>query len=142
MYTKTIEKNVNLTENFVLKDGRVVIIKRLRKEDYEKNNNYEFVHDWLNSVNTFLGLEFNKEDIENDEYDAILKINFVDDDKTKRADININDHLVRIDQEKKTYEKNIDAWIEEENNFPSTNILTQNIFWNFNFLNFLKVIFL
>ena len=57
------------------------------------------------------------EDIQDNVYDATLKINFVDDDKTKRADININDHLVRIDQEKKTYEKNIDDWIEEDNNF-------------------------
>jgi len=57
------------------------------------------------------------EDIQDNDYDATLKINFVDDEQTKRADINMNDHLVRIDQEEKTYEKNVDAWIEEDNNF-------------------------
>ena len=56
-----------MTEKFELKDGRVVIIKRLMKEDYVKDNNYEFVHNWLRSVNQFLGLEFNKEDLKNDE---------------------------------------------------------------------------
>ena len=58
---------MDLNEKFELKDGRIVIIKRVRREDYEKNNNYEYVHGWLNSVNTFLGLEFNEEDLENDE---------------------------------------------------------------------------
>ena len=56
-----------MIEKFELKDGRSVIIKRLAKEDYEKDNNYEFVHGWLNKVNKYLGLEFNKEDMENDE---------------------------------------------------------------------------
>jgi len=57
------------------------------------------------------------DDIMDDEYDAFIKIEFVDDEKTKRADLNINDHLVRIYQEKKIYEKNIDNWIEDGNNF-------------------------
>lgn len=57
------------------------------------------------------------DDILDDEYDSFIRIRFVDDEKTKRADLNINDHLVRIDQKKKTYDKNIDSWIEEDNNF-------------------------
>ncbi len=57
------------------------------------------------------------EDIEDDEYDSFVRIEFVDDKDTKRLDLNINDHLVRIDQEKKEYSKNIDDWIEEGNNF-------------------------
>ncbi len=56
-------------------------------------------------------------DIEDGDYDAFIRIEFVDDENTKKADLNINDHLVRIDQEKKTYEKNINSWIEEDNNF-------------------------
>jgi len=58
---------MGFNEEFKLKDGRKVIIKRLRREDYEKDNNYKFVHDWLRSVNTFLGLEFNEKDIKQDE---------------------------------------------------------------------------
>jgi len=58
---------MDLNQEFELKDGRKVLIKRLRREDYEKKNNYKYVHDWLRSVNTFLGLEFNEEDLEQDE---------------------------------------------------------------------------
>jgi len=57
------------------------------------------------------------EDLEDNEYDSFLRIEFVDDSDRKRADLNINDHLIRIDQKKKDYEKNINAWIEEDNNF-------------------------
>jgi len=55
-----------MIEKFVLKDGQSVIIKRLLREDYEKNNNYEFVHDWLHQVNKYLLLEFEKETLEQD----------------------------------------------------------------------------
>ncbi len=57
------------------------------------------------------------EDIEDGEYDAFIRIEFVDDEKTKKLDLNINDHLVRINQDDKTYDRNIDDWIEEGNNF-------------------------
>jgi len=57
------------------------------------------------------------EDIEDDKYDAFVRIRFVDDEDTKRADLNINDHLTRIDQKKKDYEKNINGWLEKDNNF-------------------------
>ncbi len=36
------------------------------KEDYEKNNNYEFAHTWLRKVNKYLSLEFSMETIEQD----------------------------------------------------------------------------
>ena len=51
-------------EEFKLKDGRIVNIKRLTMEDYDADNGYEYVHDWLNKVNKFLNLEFEKEDLE------------------------------------------------------------------------------
>jgi len=51
-------------EEFKLKDGRIVNIKKLTMEDYDADNNYEYVHDWLNKVNTYLALEFEKEDLE------------------------------------------------------------------------------
>jgi len=55
-----------MNEKFKLKDGRIVEIKRLTVEDYRINNNYEYVHDWMNQVNEFLALEFEKEDLEKD----------------------------------------------------------------------------
>jgi hypothetical protein len=57
------------------------------------------------------------EDIQDEKYDSFLKIDFVDDTTRKRADLNMNDHLVRIDQDKKDYNRNINNWIEEGNNF-------------------------
>ena len=53
-------------EEFKLKDGRIVEIKKLTMEDYRLENNYEYIHDWLNRVNKFLALEFEKEDLEKD----------------------------------------------------------------------------
>ncbi len=62
-------ENFKILEEFRLKDGRVVLIKRLSIEDYEKNNNYEFTHNWLNQVNKYLLGEFEKEDLQgNKEY--------------------------------------------------------------------------
>jgi GNAT superfamily N-acetyltransferase len=55
-----------MIEEFTLKDGRNVIIKRLNIEDYEKNQNYEFVHSWLNEVSQYLAREFPPEDLERD----------------------------------------------------------------------------
>jgi len=55
-----------MIKEFILKDGRKVIIKKLTIEDYKKDNNYEFVHSWINQVNKYLNAEFNKEDLERD----------------------------------------------------------------------------
>ncbi|MFH2028664.1 MAG: hypothetical protein ABIJ08_05970, partial [Nanoarchaeota archaeon] len=46
-----------------------------------------------------------------------MKVMFVDDTDRKRADLNINGHLYRIDQYDKTFEREIMNWIEEDNNF-------------------------
>ncbi|MFX1396469.1 MAG: GNAT family N-acetyltransferase [Promethearchaeota archaeon] len=50
-------------ELFQLKNGRKVSIKRLFKDDYEKNNNYTFVYNWLHDVNKYLSLNFEKKDL-------------------------------------------------------------------------------
>ena len=55
--------------------------------------------------------------IEDGDLDVILTIEFVSDDENKRADLNINDHLSSLDQEKKFFSKNIRNIIEEGNNF-------------------------
>ncbi len=57
------------------------------------------------------------EEIEDRDKDAILTIEFVDDDKNKKADLNINDRLRTIDQDERIYTKNINDFIEEGNNF-------------------------
>ena len=60
---------MNMIEHFELKDGRVIEIKILTREDYEQNNNYEYVHNWHHQVNTYLNYEFNPENLERDRKD-------------------------------------------------------------------------
>ncbi len=55
-----------MIERFRLKDNRIVVIKYLTKEDYDRDHNYEFVHSWLHEVSKYLNAEFNKEDLEKD----------------------------------------------------------------------------
>jgi RimJ/RimL family protein N-acetyltransferase len=55
-----------MIEKFKLKDGRIVVIKRLFKSDYETNNSYEFVHTWSREVSKFLAKEFKKENLKKD----------------------------------------------------------------------------
>lgn len=55
-----------MIEEFKLKDRRFVIIKRLNIDDYENNQNYEFVHNWLNKVSKYLGRDFPPEKLEKD----------------------------------------------------------------------------
>ncbi|NVM31822.1 MAG: GNAT family N-acetyltransferase [Candidatus Helarchaeota archaeon] len=55
-----------MLEQFELKNGTLVTIKRLFVDDYEKDNNYEFVHSWLHKVDRYLGMEFLEEELEND----------------------------------------------------------------------------
>ena len=61
--------------------------------------------------------ETNWDRITDDDLDVRLKIEFVDDDENKRADLNINGHLTSIDQEEKDYSRSIDNWVEEGNNY-------------------------
>jgi len=57
------------------------------------------------------------EDIEDGDLEAWIQIEFVDDDKTKELDLNVNGHLTNIDQEKSFYERDITTWVEEGNNY-------------------------
>ncbi len=64
-------------------------------------------------------------DTGDDKYDLFLKIKFVDDGKTKKADIKVNGaNLPRIDQDRADYSKKIDNYIEEGNNVIELKPLT------------------
>ena len=61
-------------------------------------------------------------DIKNRKKDVILTIEFVDDDANKKADLNINNRLSTIDQEKSIFTKTLNDkkdpdFVEEGNNF-------------------------
>jgi hypothetical protein len=71
----------------------------------------------LKDVKTFLEyFEVNEteyDDVRKNRRDAVLYIEFVDDNENKKADVNVNGHLARIDQAGPDYEKEISAWVEE-----------------------------
>jgi len=49
--------------------------------------------------------------------EAFVELEFVDDDLSKRLDLNINGKLTNVDQKKPTYSRKITSWIEEGNNY-------------------------
>ena len=55
--------------------------------------------------------------IKNDEYDAVLSIEFVDDKKDKEMNLNINNRMISVDTDEPKYYKNIDSYVKEGNNF-------------------------
>ena len=62
------------------------------------------------------------EDIIEDSEEVRLTLDFTDDEERKRADLNVNGHLYRLDQYDEEYERNIRDWIIEadeciENNY-------------------------
>jgi hypothetical protein len=61
--------------------------------------------------------ESNWERINNNDLDVRLKIEFVDDEENKMADLSINGHLTSIDQEERYYSRSIRNWVEEGNNY-------------------------
>ncbi|MBS3132322.1 hypothetical protein J4212_07870 [Candidatus Woesearchaeota archaeon] len=56
-------------------------------------------------------------DIEDNDKDVELRLEFVEDRENKRADINVNDRFLSLDQEEKAYSKAITDRIKEGNNF-------------------------
>ena len=57
------------------------------------------------------------DEIKDEDLDVTLTLEFASDEENKRADLNINDHLSSLDQDKKIFTKNIKSLIEEGNNF-------------------------
>ena len=55
--------------------------------------------------------------IRNGDADAVLTIKFVDDNKQKRAKLNVNGHIETIETDKTTFSKNINSRISEGNNY-------------------------
>jgi hypothetical protein len=61
------------------------------------------------------------DDVLNDKGDVWLRIEFLDEDSDKKAELNVNDHLYMInikeEDEEKIFERNINNWVEEDSNF-------------------------
>ncbi|TFG08248.1 MAG: GNAT family N-acetyltransferase [Promethearchaeota archaeon] len=60
-----------MSEDFMLKDKRIVKIRDLSIDDFKKNQNYEFVHSWLEQIDKYLGKDFKIENLEQDRQEFI-----------------------------------------------------------------------
>lgn len=57
------------------------------------------------------------EEVKDRDRDIILTIEFVDDRRNKRADLNINYRLTKLDEEDDVFTKNLNDFVKEGNNF-------------------------
>jgi len=57
------------------------------------------------------------QEIEDEEKDCMLFLEFVDNEEDKKATLNINGHLREINQTEALYEKNLNDWVCEGNNY-------------------------
>jgi len=108
----------------ILDEGENRIVFRTNKGSYSVEQiKVEFVEKEVRTKVYFF--EVNESvinEIKSGDKDAVLTIEFVDGERNKRADLNINDRLSTIDTEKKTFTKTLNDgndpdFIEEGNNF-------------------------
>jgi hypothetical protein len=59
------------------------------------------------------------------ERQVILRIEFIDNDKAKRAEMNLNGRKDMIDQTDNIYERDISSWVKEGNNYLELKPLTE-----------------
>ena len=52
-----------------------------------------------------------------EDYSAMIYITFVDDKEPKKADLNINGHMLRIDQDRAYFSRDISDWVQPDNNY-------------------------
>ena len=67
--------DISVYKKVILKDGRVIILKRMTQEDYTKGNNYEYVHKWLSQVSKYLLYDFLEEDLDWDKQNFLTSLN-------------------------------------------------------------------
>ncbi len=108
----------------ILDEGENRIVFRTNKGSYSVEQiKVEFVEKEVRTKVYFFEVNqsvINK--IESGDKDAVLTVEFADDEGNKRADLNINDRLSTIDTEKKAFTKTLNDgndpdFIEEGNNF-------------------------
>jgi len=108
----------------ILDEGENRIVFRTNKGSYSVEQiKVEFVEKEIRTKVYFFEVNesaINK--VKSGDKDAVLNIEFADDERNKRADLNINDRLSTIDTEKKTFTKKLNdgndpAFIQEGNNF-------------------------
>ena len=68
-------ERISMLKKVLLKDGRVVILKRMAQEDYAKGSNYEYVHKWLGQVSRYILYDFLEEDLDWDKRHFLTSLN-------------------------------------------------------------------
>jgi len=103
----------------ILDSGTNRIIFRTNKGSYSVEQiKIEFEEEDIETKVYFFEVNQSQiDEIDDNDKDAILRIEFVDDEENKRADLNINNRLSTIDQEEKFFTKNLNDFIKEGNNF-------------------------
>lgn len=103
----------------ILNGGENFIVFQTSKGSYSiEQIELEFeVKDTKKTVYYFEINQSKWDEIVDDNKDVKLKMEFVDDDENKRADLNINGHLTSLDQDEKDYSKSIKTWVDQGNNY-------------------------
>jgi len=110
-----------------LRSGKNTLLFKITKGSYRVEQLR--VRTILEPVKAFIDFFNIKSSVYNDILDkdreAMLLIEFVDDEKVKRAELNINGRKDMIDQRDYKYEKDISTWIREGNNYIEIKPLTE-----------------
>ncbi len=110
-----------------LRTGKNTVVFRIDKGSYRVENIR--VRTLLKTVKAHIEFFHVKSSVYNDVLDkerqVILKIEFIDDDKPKRAELNLNGRKDMIDQRDFEYERDISSWIKEGNNYLELKPLTE-----------------
>jgi hypothetical protein len=105
----------------ILNRGENRIVLKTNKGSYSVEQiKIEFEEDEIETDVFFFEINQTTLDrFEEEEEDPILRIEFVDDDKTKKADLNINNRLssIDLDRDESVFIKNINDSIKKGNNF-------------------------
>lgn len=110
-----------------LRTGKNTVVFRIDRGSYRIENIR--VRTILKTVKAHIEFFNVKSSLYNDVLDkerqVILKIEFIDDDKPKRAELNLNGRKDMIDQRDFEYERDVSSWIKEGNNYLELKPLTE-----------------
>jgi hypothetical protein len=110
-----------------LRTGKNTVVFRIDRGSYRIENIR--VRTILKTVKAHIEFFHVKSSLYNDVLDkerqVILRIEFIDDNKPKRAELNLNGRKDMIDQRDSEYERDVSSWIKEGNNYLELKPLTE-----------------
>ncbi len=110
-----------------LRSGKNTVIFRIDRGSYRVEQIR--VRTILEPVKAYIDFFNIKSSVYNDildrERQVILRMEFVDDEKQKRAELNLNGRKDAIDQRDNVYERDVSSWIKEGSNYIEIKPLTE-----------------